>query len=151
GDNMNTGLRIEGRNYSANDYPHADFQTITPDYFTALAVPILRGRPLAESDSEKAPPVMLINEEMAKRFWPNEDPIGKRVNPDFNSTKDHWITIVGVVKNTHHFSLTGNPVPEMFFSYPQMPIEYLTLAIRTSVPPLSLAETMKREIAAIDP
>jgi putative ABC transport system permease protein len=130
----------------------ADQRVISPGYFKAMGVPILRGRDFDDRDSDTAAPVAIVDQTMAEKYWPGEDPIGKRVKlGDLNSTKMPWLTIVGEVGHVHNRTLEAMSRTEVYWPEAQLPFSALTFAIRTSGDPLSLAPTVQKEIQAIDP
>ena len=145
-----TDFVIEGRTYELGDEPSADIRTIDPNYFRAMGIPIRAGRVFADSDSADSPKVMVINESMARRFWPNEDPIGKRV------TMKDWgppLTgeIVGIAGDVKPDTLDADPRPTIYWPYTQFPIIFNTLVIRGVGNPLSLVAAVKNQIWSVDP
>ena len=132
------------------DVPMAFFRPVSPNYFRTLGIPLLRGRELTARDNEYSPPVAVINETMARRFWPGQNPIGRRFR---TSTKFPWRTIVGVVGDVKYRGLGLAAIPEMYFSYPQAlwPQHAMTVVLRTSGDPANLAAAARREVLAIDP
>ena len=125
---------------------------VTPGYFAAMHVPILRGRPITDRDTADAPPVALINETLAREYFPNEDPIGQRVV--FNkapSATDTWITIVGVAGDVHQTSLDLAPRIQFYTPHTQTPRTGMTLLVRSAGDPTLVAGPVRRAIAGIDP
>jgi predicted permease len=116
GDSWGYSFAVEGRpKPKPGDSPVAIYRVVFPGYFHTMRVPLLRGRDIASSDRIDAAPVVVINEVMAKRYWPSDDPIGKRITLD-DST---WATIVGIAKNTVQEDWSAPPQPEMFLPYAQ--------------------------------
>ncbi|HXJ73158.1 MAG TPA: ABC transporter permease, partial [Candidatus Dormibacteraeota bacterium] len=144
-----SGSAIEGRTFAAHEYPFVRIRGVAANYFQTLHVPLLEGRHLAPSDNETGEKVAVINATMARRYWPEESAVGKRVRPDALQTKD-WLEIVGVVADIKNESLTQRPRPEIYFSYAQFPSRGLSLMLRTTLPPLALAESLRREIGKVD-
>ena len=145
-----TEFVIEGRSYELGDEPSADIRTIDTNYFRAMGIPLRAGRTFADSDSPESPKVMVINESMARRFWPNENPIGKRV------TMKDWgppLTgeIVGIAGDVKPASLDADPRPTIYWPYTQFPIIFNTLVIRSDANPLNLVGAVKSQIWSIDP
>jgi putative ABC transport system permease protein len=145
-----TDFVIEGRTYELGDEPSADIRTIDPNYFRAMGIPIGAGRVFADSDSPDSPKVMVINESMARRFWPNEDPIGKRV------TMKDWgppLTgeIVGIAGDVKPDTLDADPRPTIYWPFTQFPIIFNTLVIRSDGNPLNLVAAVKNRIWSVDP
>jgi putative ABC transport system permease protein len=150
GDAGNSGLTIEGRPpVSPNERPHPAYRVINPDYFRALGIPLQRGRAFTIGDASGSPLVAIINQSAARVFWPNEDPLGKRIRPDI-VPPDQWLTIVGVVSDVRHASLNVAPQPEVYWPFLQNPDRRINLLIRTTADPLNLAGAVRSEIRAID-
>jgi putative ABC transport system permease protein len=125
-----------------------NFRTVSPDYFRVMGVPLLKGREFSDVDHEGAPLVTVINETMARRFWPNADPIGQRVKETSNDGV--WREIVGVVGSVRHKARGEEPRPEMFVPWSQRPDLTLNLVVRTQTEPASFAEALRRSVADID-
>jgi putative ABC transport system permease protein len=127
-------------------------KSITPDYFTAMAIQLISGRLFDSSDNEKSPPTIIVNEALARRCFPNENPVGKRVKFAKPAERGDWETIVGVVRNEKQDSLSADPVPEAYRSYRQEAQFFsdMTLVVRTSVDPRSLVGAVREEIRALD-
>ena len=146
-----TEFVIEGRPpLEVGDEPSADIRIIDPNYFHAMGILIQAGRPFAETDSTDAPRVMVINENMARRFWPDEDPIGKRV------TMKDWgppLTgeIVGIASDVKANGLDSETRPMIYWPYPQFPTIFNSIVVRTEGDPLSLVGAIKSQIWSVDP
>jgi putative ABC transport system permease protein len=138
---------IEGRP-DPNKKPSVNFNIVGPGYLRTLGIPLLRGRDFSERDTENAPTAILINESMARTFWPQQEPVGARISTD----GQHWFSIVGVVGDVRQGGLREDPVPEVYVSYLQDPYEwpYLSLLVRTSSDPRKLAASMQRAIWSVD-
>lgn len=151
GGGPSTEFVIEGRPpLAAGDQPTADIRIVDPNYFHAMGIPLRAGRPFAETDSTTAPAVMVINENMARRFWPDEDPIGKRV------TMKDWgapLTgeIVGIAGDVKADGLDSETRPMIYWAYPQFPVIFNSIVVRTDGNPLSLAGAIKSQIWSVDP
>ena len=135
-----------------NDQPAvAERSSVTPDYFHLLGIPLLRGRLFNESDNDKAPQVAVINEAMAQIYWPNEDPIGKRLKPGSSTSDRPWRTVIGVVKDVRQNDFIAEPKMQMYFTYRQLrSLMPNALVVRTAVDPLSLATSVRNAIWAVD-
>ena len=150
GINSDCSFKIEGRPMKANDpSPDEEDRIVSSDYFQALQIPLLRGRFFNPSDKLGAPPVVIINQALAQRYWPNEDPIGKRIRVPF--TKESWSTIVGIVGDVHHRGLDQPVKPEFYIPVAQVPYSSMILAVRSDQNPLALTSLLRREVQAIDP
>ena len=153
GSSMNRGFRVEGRPVpKADENVTMDFQIVSPNYFSTLEIPIKRGRGLNATDVETTEPVIVINETMARQYWPNEDPVGKRLGIG-ESTKDTaWRTIVGVVNDIRHASLSEPPVPTAFIAYRQDLESWprMGFVIKAKGDAASLSSAVRKELAEID-
>jgi putative ABC transport system permease protein len=130
----------------------AEFSSVSPEYFRTLGIPLLKGRYLSEQDSEDAPPVTIISETMARRYFPNEDPIGMRLKTG-GCTDCDWTTIVGVVGDVKNGGLSAEDAPAMYCPIIQEPlnIRMMTLVLRTEGDPASFVAVVRHEINSIDP
>jgi predicted permease len=152
-------LRIEGRPPDkAGEQPIAEQRTVSPGYFRALGIPVIKGRDFTDHDAEAsrgggtrragaAPAVVLINQELARRYFPGIDPIGQRIKLGDSLSAP----IVGVVGNVRESALDTPPSSTMYFSYLQYPMSEMTLVISTSVPPMSITSGVRTAIHAVDP
>jgi putative ABC transport system permease protein len=141
---------IEGRQIDFNNAPVAGWQHVTPNFFRALGIPIVAGRDFTERDTAEASGAAIINEAMARRYFPNEDPIGKRLTLGLHRPGDPWLTIVGVVKDIPHRGLESKVAPDWYLSYLSQPRRYGYLMARASSDPASLAAAIRNQISAID-
>jgi putative ABC transport system permease protein len=128
--------------------PEVMFNTVTPNYFQTMGIPFVRGRLFGNEDQPQSPPVVIINQTMAQRFWPNQDPLGKQVKSVQDGTT---ATIVGVVGDAKHYWLEEVAKPQMYGAYVQQPGYFATVVIRTTVEPLSLSEPVRQAIWKVDP
>jgi putative ABC transport system permease protein len=149
GDSASAGsFRIEGDpNVNWANDPQAEWKSVTPNYFKAIGIPLLKGRSFSESDTSQSPPIILINETLARRFFHGEDPIGKRLIP-FNSPRE----IVGVVGDARQGALNLPPSPEIYFSNAQRAFgQQVSLVVRTNVDPASLSDAVRRAAQSVNP
>ena len=147
---MGTNFSIVGRTpASPADKPTSDYSIASPGFFTTLGIPIMRGRNFNEQDTLEAPGVVIINEALANKYWPNEDPLGKMISVQVGTYKGQR-QVVGVANNVRLTSLTEPPRPEMYVPYAQHPDGYLFLVAKTNSNPLALAPAVRREVLAID-
>src|SRR4030095_6158871 len=139
---------IEGREPAeAGTRPEADYNTITPDYFKVLRIPLQKGRQFTAQDVKDAPRVIIVNDVLAQRLWPNEEVLGKRLRVGFETESRE---IVGVVATTKQANLIAEMRPKMYMSYAQFLIGGLTLMIRTKGDPLSLVPVVREHVRLQD-
>jgi putative ABC transport system permease protein len=144
-------LIVEGRPIPPQGPPVVGGRLVTPDYFRAMAMPLLAGRPLAASDDARAPQVVLVNHALAARYLGGEGVAATAVGRRLRDGRDgSWMTVVGVVGDTSFDSLAAAPQPEIFFPVAQGPPQGLTLVVRTAGDPLALAAAVRREIRAMN-
>jgi putative ABC transport system permease protein len=147
GNQSDTSFFIEGQpEPPPNQSPVAWFNSITPDYFRVMELQLLKGRAFTEHDDEKSGRVVIISETMAKRYWPNEDPIGRRIGRG----PDRWREIVGVVRDVKHFGLDADTPPTMYFPMRQVPARGMDVVVRTWSNPSGLEPALRAEVWAAD-
>ena len=134
-----------------NTTPEADWRVVMPGYFEALGIPLLRGRYFDERDTETSQPVAIIDETMAKTYWPDEDPIGKRIRRGGRQSTRPWSSIVGVVKHVRYRSLEAQSRVQLYWPEAQGPTSDLSLTVRTSGDPMSLSTAVQKQVQAVDP
>jgi putative ABC transport system permease protein len=141
-----TTYRPPGRQERADD-PMAEIRFVLPGYFDSISIPLLRGRDFDWNDSPEKPLRIIINETMAQRAFPNEDPIGKQLVVLRGQPHE----IVGVTASVRHWSLALPPAPEIYFSATQLPAgEGLSLTVKTSVDPASLGQALRGAVESVD-
>jgi putative ABC transport system permease protein len=113
-----------------------------------MEIPLLKGRIFDERDTAESEQVVMINETFARRFWPDEDPLGKRIS--FSGLEGPWHTIIGVVGDTRHLGLEAEAGLEMYLSYSQSPIHYMALVARSNQDPATIASSIKNEVLGLD-
>jgi putative ABC transport system permease protein len=136
---------VEGRSYQPGEEPQIDFRRASRDYFRAVGIPLVSGRLFAESDAPGATSVMLINRAAVERFFPGEDPVGRRVTVVGNA-----YTIVGVVGDIRHVGLHVAPRPEAYIHTLQSPPNSPQLVVRTSLEPRAAIPAIRRVIRELD-
>jgi len=142
---------IEGRPRDLTSRPRAFQNTISPEYFETMKIPLIKGRRFDERDARKAPKVAIINETLAARYFPGEDPIGKRVTlEDDNPPPESWATIVGVVGDTKQRALESEPVTEMYMPFAQETMPFMALMIRATADPASVSAQVRNEVQSLD-
>jgi putative ABC transport system permease protein len=146
------GISIEGQpDPVLSQRPNAATRVINPNYFSSMGMRLLKGRNVDDRDKSTSPAVAVISESMAKRFWPNQDPIGKRFTPGDPTRADQWIQVIGVVNDIRQFELTAEPKPQMYLTYEQIGFfapRYLV--VKTDVEPTSLASAVRNAVWEVD-
>jgi putative ABC transport system permease protein len=153
GSNTDSSFSIEGRQIGPNQPgPDEELRIVSPDYFRVLKTWLLRGRFFAESDNADGPGVAIINDALAKKYWPNEDALGKRITfSDPRKPDPKWLTIVGIVRSIRHRALDADAAPEYYLPLAQHAQSSMILAVRSTQDSRSLASAIRREIQSIDP
>jgi predicted permease len=147
-------IKIEGRPYVPEENPNGDFQAVTPGYFQAMRLRLVRGRFLTDADREGAQPAVVINETMAERYWPGEDAIGRRFH--MGTDDKPWLTIVGITGDVRHNAVVEEGRAEMYVAHAQLPEHIgsaprgMTLVIRTDGDPLAIAGQVREAVRGID-
>jgi hypothetical protein len=144
---------VEGRAEPARGaIPFVRQNIVTPDYFRAMGMRIARGRAFDERETWEAGGAIMINETFARRFFAGEDPLGKRIKL---GVEKPWMTVVGIVGDTLEDGFDCEPIAQMFYPYTnpsdELPLAFLTLALRTSNDPASLAASARAEVRRMDP
>ena len=143
------GILIEGYTPPASEPElQVDMRVATNDYFRTMEIPLKQGRFFNDHDAPDVPPVVMIDEKMAKRFWPNESAVGKRMHA---SPKDPWFTVVGVVGTVKQYGLDVDGRMVVYYAQQQASGGDLYVVARTTGDPASVASAMIREIHAVDP
>src|SRR2546429_574555 len=139
-------IEIDGYQPAPDEQPNADYVHVSEGYFTTLGILLVAGREFTRNDDKNAPPVAIINETMAAKYWPGKDPIGQRLK-----VKDNWMQIVGVAKNTNYE--TKIEAPRSFFYVPVRQNFFVgnALLIRTRETPGAITNALSREVHALDP
>lgn len=146
------GAEPEGFAHGPGETPYPERYIVTPGYLAAMRIRLVRGRLFSEADDENSPLAVLISETAAQRWWPNQDPIGRRVKvPGFDYTPQPWRTVVGVVQDVKQAGLDAPHTMQIYLPHAQYRNGYLTLVVRTKSDPLSLAEEVRQQIHSLDP
>jgi predicted permease len=134
--------------------------SVTPGYFEALGIHMVRGRSFDERDNENAPRVVIVDERLAQHFWPDRDPLGRRMympgdDKDLLKTDEHtvWLTVIGVARTLRYENLDGSgaPVGAYYFPNSQQPAGGFTFALKTAADPGSVVRALREEISRLDP
>jgi putative ABC transport system permease protein len=123
----------------------ADFRRISPRYLNTMGIALLKGRLLADRDNRDAPPVILIDETLARQYWPNEDPLGRRMR-----LWGRFREVVGIVSQVHHYGLEKQPEPTIYAPFEQMPNKAMALAVRTTVDTQAAVNAVKQAVWSVD-
>jgi putative ABC transport system permease protein len=154
-DGNSTDRLIEVEGYvprDAADMPDAENRQATAGWFTAMGIPLLRGRLIEATDDKQAPQVLVVNQAFTKRFFPNSEAIGKRIRLGKLTNDFHWATIVGVVGDVRGFALNEPPQPTMYWPVAQIrSTPALAIVVRTEGDPAALGSSVRNAIAEIDP
>ncbi|MDQ2855869.1 MAG: ABC transporter permease [Acidobacteriota bacterium] len=147
------GIRIEGTPLLTRDkWPSTNYRSVSSDYFRAMNIPLVQGRPFTERDTEKAPLVIIVNQALARRDFPNVNPVGKRIGLGNNDPKGQpvWWEIVGVTADVRNLELREEPSPEFYTSALQDTWTGMSIVVRTTVEPESLAQDIRHLAASVD-
>lgn len=134
----------------ANQRPNALDLVITPEFFQAAGVPLMRGRVFTERDDASAPRVVLVNQEFVRRHLQDQDPLGKQIRLDVSGPNPEWSEIIGVVGNTKSYSGSTRVEPQVYEAMFQRPVSSFSLMIRASSDPNDLAVAMRNAVAQVD-
>jgi predicted permease len=160
-----TGLPLSGSGWSGtatvdtqavseqDRSPEADQRPVTPGYFEAMGITLIRGRFFDQRDNETTAPVAIVDETMARTYWPNEDAIGKRIKGGDAGSPSPWFSIVGVVRHVRYRTLESPSRTEFYWPLAQtpFPLTSMSLAIHTQADPYSLAAAVQQQVQSIDP
>ncbi|MEY2482104.1 MAG: hypothetical protein QOK24_632 [Verrucomicrobiota bacterium] len=143
------GFNIEGRPAIApSDLPSTNYYAVTPDYFRAMGIRLIRGRVFTPQDDAKAPRVAIINETMARQHFPNEDPIGKRIN--ITNGPDTWREIVGIVADIKQYGVDKATSAQSYEPFAQVPFSSINVVIRTNGSPAALLGAIRPAVYSVD-
>jgi putative ABC transport system permease protein len=149
--NEGGGFTIEGKTFPPDQPTQAQYHFIGADYMRAIGVPLLAGRWFDARDRRGSQPVILINQAMARRYWPGEDAVGKRVGISDVSRKDvNWTQVVGVIGDVKDYPNSAEAEPAYYYPITQQPYPEMSLAIRADKDSLSLVEAVRREVRGLD-
>ncbi|MBA4138845.1 MAG: hypothetical protein C0518_16190 [Opitutus sp.] len=143
------GLEIEGRAVPQSELPSTNYFAVSPDYFPAMGIKLLRGRGFTEQDRAGSPRVAIISQALADKFFPGQDPLGKRIHMTNGPTT--WREIVGVVNEIKHASVDQETTPQTYEPLAHTPFTNLGFVLRTAGDPAAIAATVRREVYAVDP
>ncbi|HUS12339.1 MAG TPA: FtsX-like permease family protein, partial [Pyrinomonadaceae bacterium] len=152
GNMFSISFETEGRPVEKGNEPSADFFAVSDDYFKTLGVPILKGREFTQRDGAKAPGVVIVNQAFARKFFPNEDPVGKRIKPGISTLTDEteWREIVGIAGDVRNRNLSSDLRAGYFVPQAQVPFNQMTMVVRTTNDPHALITAVQNEVHAMD-
>src|SRR4029079_10847870 len=152
GDMFSISFETEGRPEAKGNQPSADFFAISDDYFKTLGVPLIKGRQFNQRDGAKAPGVVIVNQAFVKKFFPNEDPVGKRIKPGISTSdaEPGWREIIGIVGDVRNRNLSSDLRAGYFVPQAQVPFNQMTMVVRTANDPHALIASVQNEVHAMD-
>lgn len=147
-----TGIEVETQPVPPGKEPSVDRYIITPDYLNAVSIPLHRGRGLSDQDVHSTALVMLVNQKLADHFWPNQDPIGKRIRLPWNPGREDepWRTVVGVVGDVKHYGPDKPSEMAVYLPHAQYPVPFMTLVVRTVGDPSQMIGTVRNALQGLD-
>jgi predicted permease len=144
-----TSIRIDGKEYGPDDHGETVANVfVSPEYFATMGIPVVEGRNFAMSDREGAPLVAVVNETLARRFWPNRSAVGRTFRPSFGTGQ---YTVIGVTRDHRVHTVAENPTPYLHYSALQRPSRFNHLLARTSGDAEALVFAMRRELLTLEP
>lgn len=148
-DNSSTGASPAGEAQPrSQDMSSCYYDSVTPGYFAAMGIPLVAGRDFAETDTDKAPRVAIVNETLARNFWPGQNPVGKRLN---TGTTDEAKVVVGVAKSGKYYNLGETPALMVYFPETQYYESAAALVVRTQMDPQASLASVQGEVRKLDP
>ena len=144
------GLEIQGKDVAQSDLPSTNYFAVTPDYFKAMAIPLIRGRYFTDQDRAGAPRVAIISQSLANQFFPGKDPLGQHIN--MTNGPQAWREVVGVVGDVKHYGLDRETAPQSYDPFAQQPFPFLAFVVRAPGPVVTaLSGLLRQEVHAVDP
>jgi len=140
----------EGLDMQRSQPPLIDTAIVSPEYFHVLGMTLLRGRLFADQDNEDTPSIAIINRAAARTYWPDQDPVGKRVIVRSRAAKPGWTTIVGVIADARTESLADAGIPQMYFDIYQRPAKFLAVYLHGQVDPAVILAQVRTQIQSVD-
>jgi putative ABC transport system permease protein len=153
GNQFGVSFATEGRPVPKGDQPTADFYTMGLDYFKTMGIPLLQGRDFNDHDVHKAPGVVIVNQAFAQKFFPGENPLGKRIQPGISTYDDEpagMREIIGVVGNVKQRSLSTEAKPAFYIPQAQTPFDSMTVVVKSNGDPHSVIGAVTNEVRSID-
>ena len=145
-------IEIEGDPIAPGELrPTVGWRKTSAGYFQALGIPLLQGRDFGERDDERSAPVVILDQTSARRFWPDEDPIGKRLRLVGQGAPAEWRSVVGVVADVKHDGLEATALEQIYIPFAQYPHSFMYLALKTSTDAAGMAPAARRAVLELDP
>ena len=142
---------------SARDLPEVHYRMISPDYFTVMGIPVITGRPFTAADGPTGMPVAIVSQGVAKRYWPNQSPVGAQIRIRDDNDRFREVQVIGVVGDVKHLGLEAESPRELYVPIPQVPnatsvwlANNMYWVVKTTGSPLSYTNAVRREVAAVD-
>ncbi|MBV8513670.1 MAG: ABC transporter permease [Acidobacteria bacterium] len=150
-DIIRTSFSIEGRPVAKSDEPRVHFRIVAQDYIKTMRIPLISGRDFTPRDERSSTPVVLINEALSRRYFPNENPVGQHIKPGVADTGEEKIReIVGVVGDVHHRNLWQATDPECYVPYDQAALGAMNIVVRAQGKPMNLLPAIREQVRALD-
>jgi putative ABC transport system permease protein len=130
--------------------PSADYRHCSPAYFSAIGMPLLRGRAFTEQDAHGAQPVAIVNQTLARQIWPNENAVGKQITFFSPEGLEPWRVVVGVVGDVKHHGLNVETRPEIYVPHTQAPTSTMTLVMRAAGDATTMTASVRKAVRALD-
>lgn len=149
GQDQQMGILIEGRE-DPNHRPYImDFNIVGPDYFRTMGIPLISGREFTREDKASSPGVVIVNETFARRFWPNQDPIGKKISTGGRDVQS-WLQVIGVARNSKYYNIYEIALPYLYLPFLQRYQPGMTVLANTSADPNTSIPSIRRELQYLD-
>jgi putative ABC transport system permease protein len=142
---------VEGKPTKPGELHSAHFESISSNYFRLMNIPLLRGREFTDQDAADSTPAAVISENLARRYWPGENPLGKKLKRGLEDSKNPWATVVGVVGEIKYDPWDRADFPVLYLPFRQAPHSYSYVTIRTEGDPTSFIAAVRSRIASVDP
>jgi putative ABC transport system permease protein len=150
GTNASGSFKIEGRTKATGEEEvTAALSSISPGYFQAMGIAIVKGRDITDQDRDPAPAVAMVNQALARRYFHGADPLGKRFR--FGDNDEEWMTIVGLVADSRSRGLDEEPAPTLYIPYPYFTVPFMSIVSRSGAGPGAVATAVREEVQALDP